>query len=57
MLMNGELEKLTANDATTDDIAKAAARNGMVRLRQDCWAKVLSGDTSVAEVLHATTAE
>lgn len=57
MLMNGELEKLTANDATTDDIAKAAARNGMVRLRQDCWAKVLSGDTSVAEVLHATLAE
>lgn len=57
MLMNGELEKLTANDATTDDIAKAAARNGMVRLRQDCWAKVLSGDTSVAEVLHATTAD
>jgi type IV pilus assembly protein PilB len=57
MLMDGELEKLTANDATTDDIAKAAARNGMVRLRRDCWAKVLSGDTSVAEVLHATTAD
>ena len=57
MLMNGELEKLTANDATTDDIAKAATRNGMVRLRQDCWAKVLSGDTSVEEVLHATLAD
>ena len=57
MLMNGRLERLIANNATTDEIAKVAVANGMTRLREDCWEKVKMGDTSISEVIRVTTVD
>ena len=54
MQVDPEIEKLTVADASVADIQKSAARQGMISLRDDGWAKVVSGLTSADEVLRVT---
>ena len=54
MLMNDELRRLTIKKADSNTIRDAAVSNGMRRLREDGWLKVISGTTSVSEVLRVT---
>ncbi|WP_145417851.1 ATPase, T2SS/T4P/T4SS family [Planctomycetes bacterium K23_9] len=62
----GIYELLVANDtiremaqvrASSWDIRKAAVENGMRTLRMDAWDKVITGDTSIDEVLRVTKGE
>ena len=49
-----EVRELALNRASTWDIKKAAVAGGMWTLRDDGWEKVLTGDTSIDEVLRIT---
>ena len=48
------VRKLAHEKANTWTIAKAASEQGMVTLRQDGWKKVISGITTVDEVIRVT---
>jgi type IV pilus assembly protein PilB len=50
MVVNEEIRALVLTHAPLDEIAAAAARNGMRRLREDGLAKVRAGLTSIAEL-------
>ena len=52
MLMSEEIEKLTIERATADEIKAVALSEGMSTLKQDGFKKVLLGMTSVEEVLR-----
>jgi len=52
MLMSEEIEKLTIERATADEIKAVALSEGMCTLKQDGFKKVLLGRTSVEEVLR-----
>jgi type IV pilus assembly protein PilB len=52
MTVNEEIERLAVARATTDDIGRAARAQGMETLRHDGWLKVLSGVTSIEEILR-----
>ena len=52
MLMSEEIEKLTIERATADEIKAVALSEGMCTLKQDGFKKVLLGMTSVEEVLR-----
>ncbi len=54
MLMNDELRELTTRKADSNTIKQAAIRHGMRTLRQDGWLKVMSGITSISEVLRVS---
>ncbi len=54
LLVNEEIRRLASERASTADIQRAAARNGMRTLRQDGWRKVLEGVSTVDEVLRVT---
>ena len=54
MTMDEEIRELTLSAAPSDQIKKAALRNGMKTLRQDGLLKALKGVTTVEEVLRAT---
>jgi general secretion pathway protein E len=54
LLVNEEIRRLASERASTSDIQKAAARNGMRNLRQDGWRKVLEGVSTIDEVLRVT---
>ncbi|MFO0912596.1 MAG: GspE/PulE family protein [Pirellulales bacterium] len=51
---NDEIRHLAAHRAPTQDVRKAACQAGMQTLRQDAWAKLLEGVTTVDEVLRVT---
>jgi len=51
---NEEIRNLASERATSTEIKKAARRNGMTTLREDGWKKVLSGVTSIDEVIRVT---
>jgi general secretion pathway protein E len=53
-LTNDEIRTLAQERASSWKIAAAARKNGMRTLREDAWAKVLKGITTVDEVLRAT---
>jgi len=55
MVMNEELERLTLERASSDDIKKVALGYGMTTLKQDGFRKVLNGVTSIEEVLRVAT--
>ncbi len=57
MEMDSELRALTFENAPTQDIRKAAQMAGMTTLQQDGLRKILSGKTSVEEVLRLTHAQ
>ncbi|CAN5191035.1 GspE/PulE family protein [soil metagenome] len=52
MVMNEELERLAVARASNADLMRAAIAGGMLTLRQDGWAKVALGYTSIEEVLR-----
>ena len=54
---NDEIRQLAQDRASSWDIRKAAVKTGMRTLRMDAWDKVLTGDTSVDEVLRVTKGE
>jgi type II secretory ATPase GspE/PulE/Tfp pilus assembly ATPase PilB-like protein len=57
LTLNREVRRLIADHCTTDQIAEAAARNGMIPFRRGALLKVAKGMTSTEEVLHAVPAE
>jgi general secretion pathway protein E/type IV pilus assembly protein PilB len=57
LLTTDEIRQLAHDGASTWKIKKAAIQQGMRTLRQDGWRKVLSGKTTVDEVLRSTKGE
>jgi type IV pilus assembly protein PilB len=55
MSITEEVRALVLAHASVDDIAAAAARQGMRRMREDGIAKVRAGQTSIAEIERMTT--
>jgi type IV pilus assembly protein PilB len=54
MELNDEIRALAIARAPAEQIAQAATRNGMRRLREDGLAKIQQGRTSIAEVARVT---
>jgi type IV pilus assembly protein PilB len=52
MTVSEEIERLAVERATGSEIAKVARHQGMATLRQDGWAKVRLGLTSIDEVVR-----
>ncbi len=52
MVVNEEIERLAVARASNADLTRAAIAGGMLTLRQDGWAKVALGYTSIEEVLR-----
>jgi len=55
MTITEEIEKLAVARRSSDDIERAAVREGMIPLRRDGLEKVLRGLTSLEEVLRVVT--
>lgn len=56
-LTNDEVRQLAHDRASSWEIRRAALKSGMRTLRQDAWLKVLSGITTVEEVLRVTKSD
>ncbi|MHC4663007.1 MAG: GspE/PulE family protein [Planctomycetota bacterium] len=54
MRMNTELRELTFKKAPTNEIRNVARQHGMVTLQEDGIRKILSGESSVDEILRVT---
>ena len=52
MHVTEEIERLTVERASTDELAKVAIAQGMRPLRQDGLVKVATGQTSIEEILR-----
>ncbi|MCV2394572.1 ATPase, T2SS/T4P/T4SS family [Actinotalea sp. M2MS4P-6] len=52
MRVTEEIERLAVAHASAAEMAKVARSQGMLTLRDDGWAKVFLGDTSIEEVLR-----
>jgi type IV pilus assembly protein PilB len=52
MTVTEEIERLAVERSSSTDIAAVARQQGMLSLRQDGWAKVLDGVTSIEEILR-----
>jgi type IV pilus assembly protein PilB len=52
MTVTEEVERLAVRRAPTEEIARTAREQGMTTLREDGWAKVLTGHTTIEEVLR-----
>ncbi|MCH7526541.1 MAG: Flp pilus assembly complex ATPase component TadA [Planctomycetes bacterium] len=52
--MNDELREMVVKGASTLDMLAAARRNGLKLMREDGWAKVRRGETTVEEVARVT---
>ncbi len=52
MTMSETLERLTVENASADEIMRTAVAEGMLTLREDGFAKVLLGQTSIEEILR-----
>ncbi|MDR1385346.1 MAG: Flp pilus assembly complex ATPase component TadA [Planctomycetaceae bacterium] len=57
MVTTSKVRQLAGENATSWQIKKAAKADGMLTLRNDGWLNVLSGNTSVDEVLRVTKRE
>lgn len=57
LVTSEEIRQLASQGASSDVIKKAAMQGGMETLRMDGWSKVLSGITTLAEVLRVTKAD
>jgi type IV pilus assembly protein PilB len=47
---SGALHRLIAANAPAERVGQQARSDGMVPMREDCWQKVLQGETSLAEL-------
>ncbi len=54
LIVNDEIRRLIIESASSDQIAAVAVEQGMRRLREDGLAKVLAGETTLAEVARVT---
>lgn len=54
MVMNEELERMAVDQAPADEIKQTALFHGMTTLKQDGFRKVLTGMTSIEEVLRVS---
>ena len=52
MKMSESLERLTVENASSDELMRAAVDEGMLTLRDDGFAKAKMGLTSIEEVLR-----
>jgi type IV pilus assembly protein PilB len=52
MTVTEDIARMAVARASTDDIARAAHEDGMTGLRDDGWAKVAKGLTSIEEILR-----
>ncbi|NTU70825.1 MAG: Flp pilus assembly complex ATPase component TadA [Coriobacteriia bacterium] len=52
MRMSENLERLTVESASADELKRAAIEEGMLTLRDDGYSKVLAGTTSIEEILR-----
>jgi type II secretory ATPase GspE/PulE/Tfp pilus assembly ATPase PilB-like protein len=57
LVVTPEVRQLAAERAPAPEIRRAALRAGLRSLRDDGWARVLRGETTVEEVLRVTRAE
>lgn len=57
LVANEEIRQLATEHGSSDIIKQAAMKGGMETLRMDGWEKVLSGITTVDEVLRVTKAD
>ncbi|SFN92947.1 GspE/PulE family protein [Mycetocola miduiensis] len=55
MTVSEEIERLAVARAPSADIARAAREQGMLTLREDGWAKVRLGLTSIEEILRVVS--
>ncbi len=55
--VNDEIRALAQERTATNLLKKAAIKTGMQTLRRDGWQKVLSGKTTVEEVLRVSKAD
>jgi len=54
-LLDDEIQDMVADHAGTSELRKAAIERGMKVLRQDGWAKVAQGATSINEIQRITS--
>lgn len=54
LLVSENIERLIVKKATSEEITKVAIAEGMKTLRQDGFAKVMAGITSIEEVMRVT---
>jgi type IV pilus assembly protein PilB len=52
MSVTEEIERLAVERVSSAEIARTAVQQGMTTLREDGWAKVLSGHTSIDEIVR-----
>jgi type IV pilus assembly protein PilB len=52
MLMSEEIERMTVERRSSEEIARVAQEQGMLTLRQDGILKVLDGRTSIEELFR-----
>ncbi|MCH1495537.1 MAG: Flp pilus assembly complex ATPase component TadA [Rubripirellula sp.] len=57
LVANDEIRQMALERTSSWEIRKVAVKTGMRTLRMDAWDKVLSGDTSVDELLRVTKGE
>jgi len=57
LVTNEEIRQLASERTSSFRIKQAAIKEGMSSLRQDGWAKVLRGSTTIDEVLRVTKAD
>ena len=55
--MDEQLRSLIMTKAAAGDLRRYAMAKGMVTLREDAWAKVCEGITTVEEILRVTQEE
>jgi len=55
MPMSEDIERMTVERASSEDIKRSARQDGMITLRQDGLEKVRAGETSIQEVLRVVT--
>jgi general secretion pathway protein E len=53
--MSDQMKKLVATKASDAELRQVAVREGMTTLREDAWAKVRKGVTTVEEALRVTS--
>ena len=57
LVVDDDVRTLAGQRASSVEVRKAAIRNGLKTLREDGWQHVLSGTTTIEEVLRVTRAE
>jgi general secretion pathway protein E len=57
LIVDDEVRSLIVKNSDAGTIKKSAVAHGMITLREDCVAKVLTGVTTIEELMRATHAE